>query len=201
MSGEMYRLTAVGIVLLAVVPNAHARLCVKGNGTVASREACRRHEHEISIATLLPAARASLVTLRNGPIALAAGAQGGTKVAELALPSGERESTGNYVILAIASLVNHRTLADTASCFVVVQSPGRSIPVGLQLTNYSTLVLDGTTSANATLLGELPDVNPSSLQNGSGTIALWCSAAAPESEFTADTASLLAIPVEQLQTQ
>jgi hypothetical protein len=106
MSGEMYRLTAVGIVLLAVVPNAHARLCVKGNGTVASREACRRHEHEISIATLLPAARASLVTLRNGPIALAAGAQGGTKVAELALPSGERESTRNYVILATASLVN-----------------------------------------------------------------------------------------------
>jgi hypothetical protein len=174
----MCRLTTVGILLLALAPDIHARLCVKSNGTLASRDTCKRREREFPIASLLPAPRATLVTLRNSPVALRPQAQGGTRVAALALPSGESQNTGNYAIFSTVPLANRRAVADAASC-----------------------VLAATTSTSMTLLGELPDVSPSTLQNGSGTVALWCSAGAPESDFPADTASLLAIPVEQLQTQ
>ena len=197
----MHRLTAVGIVLLTFAPDVHALLCANNNGRLAVRDVCKSREHEVPIATLLPPPRATLVTDVIGPIALA---QQGTKVARLILPSPIREPngvehTGSYALFATVHVLNSGAVADNVGCSIVIQTPGTGIPNGLQLTSAGT-TLDASARTILTLVGTLPDINLGNLQNGSGALALWCFAA-PDSAISAEAASMLAVPVDQVQFQ
>jgi hypothetical protein len=193
MTGVTRCLSAACLLVILSVADARPMLCARVNGIVASRTACRKHEHEVSVATL-PASRAALTTTRSEPITLA---QTGSKIAELTLLG---EPSGSYVVLATVTLRNSGQVADTASCALVVQAPGRTDPFGLRLAD-SSIVVNGGATATTTLLGGLPTLDPSKLQNGSGAVALWCFASTPGASFASGATSLAAIPVEDLKAQ
>jgi hypothetical protein len=202
------RLVALSLVFLGATltaRNADSSLCVRGNGTLTSRRACRKGEKQFPIdkvveavlQTLLPAAlpprRAALETTAGGPISLV---DTGAKIDTLTLPTVD---AGDYVVFATLTVQNHGVIADSVYCSLVVQTPGSTDPLGLRLADSSVLV-DAGTSAALSLIGALPILDPGSLQNGSGAVALWCFGSTGAS-FTSGFAALVAIPVDQLQTQ
>lgn len=190
----MRRLIPATIFLVCIPDGVHALLCARRDGTVASRAVCKRHEAVVPIAPLLPsppAPRPMLATVRDTPVALSY-ATHVSQVAALTYPTPNPEP---YTVLATIYLVNHRAVADTITCPIVVQGTGRNDLFGLQI-GGGTVMLDGASSTAVSLIARLPpNLTDAALQNGIGAIALGCWVA-PESEITATGASLAAWPFD-----
>jgi hypothetical protein len=181
------RLMIAAMFFLGFVPDgAQALLCARRNGVVLSRSACKRHEQVVSHSTF--------VTTRVGPLAVPnVGSDFGTFITPLvtfAVPAG------SYAVIGTAFFTNHRPLVDSAACSLTYWFEGVMLAPGISFANAQ-VVLDGASASGTTI----SVVGVQTFTNSPTDISLWCTAETPLSMFTAADLSLVAIPVDQVQTQ
>ena len=189
---RLMRRLIVAMVLLGFVPDgAHALLCARQNGVVLSRSACKRHEQVVT--------RSTFVTTRAGPLTVPnVGSDFGTFITPLvglAVPAG----TGSYAVIGTAFFTNHRPLVDRVLCALTYWFQGVMLAPGITFANAA-VFLDGA-SASGTTISVVGVQTFTNTTNSPTSISLWCTAESPLSMFTAADVSLIAIPVDQVQTQ
>ena len=186
------RLMIAAMIFLGFVPDgAHALLCARQNGVVLSRSACKRHEQVVT--------RSTFVTTHAGPLTVPnVGSDFGTFITPLVtltVPAG----TGSYAVIGTAFFTNHRPLVDSVLCALTYWFQGVMLAPGITFANAA-VFLDGA-SASGTTISVVGVQTFTNTTNSPTAIHLWCTAENPLSMFTAEDVSLVAIPVDHVETQ